>query len=178
VRRDAYEQEYERTSSIIRSRFDGDVRRVFKRLREELPARVAGLVVLRAISETGLTLNDWLPRVEHSSFPVSGNAPNPDGPLVGNVIVFTGTLSLVRGQAAAMAAAAGCDVRNTVTHDTTLLVVGDQDIRRLLGHEKSGKHRKAETLILASQQLRIITERDFIGLLAVESASGPVAAAS
>ena len=38
VRRDAYEKEYERTSQIIESRFDEDVRRVFKRLREELPA--------------------------------------------------------------------------------------------------------------------------------------------
>ena len=43
-RRDAYEKEYERTSQIIESRFDEDVRRVFKRLREELPAgtRAAG----------------------------------------------------------------------------------------------------------------------------------------
>jgi Helicase conserved C-terminal domain/SNF2-related domain len=38
VRKDAYEKEYERTSQIIESRFDEDVRRVFKRLREELPA--------------------------------------------------------------------------------------------------------------------------------------------
>ena len=36
--RDAYEKEYERTSQIIESRFDEDVRRVFRRLREELPA--------------------------------------------------------------------------------------------------------------------------------------------
>src|SRR3954471_11170467 len=43
VRRDAYEKEYERTSSIIRSRFDEDVRRVFKRLREDLPAGLAQL---------------------------------------------------------------------------------------------------------------------------------------
>jgi superfamily II DNA or RNA helicase len=43
VRRDAYEKEYERTSQIIESRFDEDVRRVFKRLREELPQ---GLVQL------------------------------------------------------------------------------------------------------------------------------------
>ncbi len=42
-RRDAYEKEYERTSQIIESRFDEDVRRVFRRLREELPA---GLVQL------------------------------------------------------------------------------------------------------------------------------------
>jgi superfamily II DNA or RNA helicase len=38
VRRDAYEKEYARTSQVIESRFDEDVRRVFKRLREELPA--------------------------------------------------------------------------------------------------------------------------------------------
>src|SRR6266571_6808455 len=43
VRKDAYEKEYERTSQIIESRFDEDVRKVFKRLREELPE---GLVQL------------------------------------------------------------------------------------------------------------------------------------
>jgi adenine-specific DNA-methyltransferase len=38
AKRDAFEREYERTSQIIESRFDEDVRKVFKRLREELPA--------------------------------------------------------------------------------------------------------------------------------------------
>jgi hypothetical protein len=38
VRRDAYEKEYVRTSQVIESRFDDDVRRVFRRLRDELPA--------------------------------------------------------------------------------------------------------------------------------------------
>src|SRR6266571_2220545 len=42
-RRDAYEKEYNRTSQIIESRFDENVRRVFKSLREELPR---GLAVL------------------------------------------------------------------------------------------------------------------------------------
>ena len=37
VRRDAFEKEYDRTSQIIESRFDEDVRGVFKHLREELP---------------------------------------------------------------------------------------------------------------------------------------------
>ena len=36
-RREAFEKEYERTSQIIESRFDENVRRVFKRLREDLP---------------------------------------------------------------------------------------------------------------------------------------------
>ena len=42
-RRDAYEKEYERTSQIIESRFDENVRRVFKRLREDLPDSLADL---------------------------------------------------------------------------------------------------------------------------------------
>ena len=42
-RRDAYEKEYDRTSQIIESRFDENVRRVFKSLREELPQGLADL---------------------------------------------------------------------------------------------------------------------------------------
>jgi DNA polymerase-3 subunit epsilon len=38
-------------------------------------------------------------------------------------------------------------VTASVTRTTTLLIVGDQDIRQLAGHEKSNKHRKAEWLI-------------------------------
>jgi superfamily II DNA or RNA helicase len=42
-RRQAFEKEYERTSQIIESRFDANVRRVFKRLREDLPRSLADL---------------------------------------------------------------------------------------------------------------------------------------
>ena len=42
-RRDAFEKEYERTSQIIEARFDENVRRVFKRLREDLPESLAEL---------------------------------------------------------------------------------------------------------------------------------------
>jgi DNA polymerase III subunit epsilon len=48
-----------------------------------------------------------------------------------------------------------------VTKHTTLLVVGDQDVRKLAGHEKSAKHRKAEELIANGQRIRIISESDF-----------------
>ena len=41
-RREAFEKEYERTSQIIESRFDENVRRVFKRLREDLPRQSCG----------------------------------------------------------------------------------------------------------------------------------------
>jgi hypothetical protein len=42
-RREAYEKEYARTSRLIESRFDENVRRVFKHLREELPQGLADL---------------------------------------------------------------------------------------------------------------------------------------
>jgi hypothetical protein len=42
-RRDAYEKETKRTSQIIESRFDEDVRKVFRRLRDELPPALAQL---------------------------------------------------------------------------------------------------------------------------------------
>src|SRR6266581_3787692 len=42
-RRQAFEKEYERTSHVIESRFDENVRRVFKRLRAELPDSLADL---------------------------------------------------------------------------------------------------------------------------------------
>jgi hypothetical protein len=39
--------------------------------------------------------------------------------------------------------------------------VGDQDIQRLGGHERSSKHRKAEELIRKGQPVRIVGETDF-----------------
>jgi len=48
-----------------------------------------------------------------------------------------------------------------------LLVVGDQDTKRLASHEKSSKHRKAEKLIAEGYQIRILRESDFKELVAL-----------
>ena len=77
------------------------------------------------------------------------------------MLVFTGALTLLRSEAADLAAAVGCEVDKGVTRRTTLLVVGDQDVQRLAGHQKSSKHRKAEQLIQAGQSIRIMRETDF-----------------
>ena len=66
-----------------------------------------------------------------------------------------------------MAADIGCQVAPNVTKNTTLLVVGDQDVQRLAGHTKSSKHRKAEDLILKGQPIRILRESDFRELVAL-----------
>jgi DNA polymerase-3 subunit epsilon len=131
-------------------------------------ARCAGLLLLRAITETGLNPEQWLTRVTQPIGPlVQGHVQvckrdgNPEGELFGEVIVFTGKLLIDRHEASDAAAAAGCRVEKDVTKHTTMLVVGDQDLRRLVGHEKSSKHRKTEKLIGQGQHIRILGESDF-----------------
>lgn len=130
-------------------------------------ARCAGEVLLRAIAETGLSIHQWLERVEQPMRPAARGASkaSPEGPLYGEVLVFTGSLSVPRSEAADAVSAAGCQVDAGVTRRTTLLVVGDQDVRRLAGHTKSSKHRKAESLIAKGQKIRIISEGDVRRLL-------------
>ena len=52
-----------------------------------------------------------------------------------------------------------------VTKETTILVVGNQDARKLAGREKTFKHRKAEDLIGKGQAIKILTEKDFENLV-------------
>jgi len=140
-------------------------------------ARCAGLLLLRAIAETGLNSEQWLVRAEQpihfssqehpfTQWPTSCKRDgNPEGELFGQIIVFTGSLSVYRQDAADLAAAAGCRVDDGVTKHTTLLVVGDQDLRMLAGHEKSTKHMKAERLIEKGQSIRILGESDFMRIV-------------
>jgi DNA polymerase-3 subunit epsilon len=138
----------------------------------EEDARAAGEILLHAIQETGLSVDDWVVR---SMRPIgassNGSADritrdgNPEGPLFGEIAVFTGALSMPRREAADLAADAGCEVGASVTKNTTLLIVGDQDVTKLAGHSKSSKHRKAEGNIAKGQQIRIMRETDFQTLL-------------
>lgn len=140
-------------------------------------ARAAGTILLAAINETGLEVSQWLKRVEKPIFTHEGSGSaspsvkrtgDPIGALSGESVVFTGALSIPRQVAADIAASVGCNVGVGVSKKTTILVVGDQDIGCLAGHEKSSKHRKAEELIKSGQKIRILGESDFVKL--VESA--------
>ena len=145
-------------------------------------AKAAGQVVLAAIEETGGDIDDWLSALSKrpsvrgyaraTGSTKSGSIRrqgNPDGPLFGEVVVFTGALGIARANAAELAAAAGCEVGTSVTRKTTLLVVGDVDVRKLAGQNKTTKHRKAEQLALAGQSIRIIGESDFQAIVETES---------
>jgi DNA polymerase-3 subunit epsilon len=131
-------------------------------------AKAAAHILLAASNETGLDIDSWLKRIRQPIDPAassSGSAikrdGNPEGALFGEVLVFTGALEIPRREAADLAATIGCQVASGVTKKTTILVVGDQDIKKLAGHEKSSKHRKAEELIAQGMSMRILKESDF-----------------
>ena len=131
-------------------------------------AKAAAHILLAATNESGLDIDGWLKRVCQPIDPTASSSGSaikregkPEGALYGEVLVFTGTLEISRREAADLAATIGCQVASGVTKKTTLLVVGDQDIKKLAGHERSSKHRKAEELIENGIPIRILKESDF-----------------
>jgi DNA polymerase III subunit epsilon len=135
-------------------------------------ARAAAEIVLRACEVAALDLDGWIERIRRPISPESTalvrREGNPEGALYGECLCFTGVLEIPRREAADMAAVAGCNVESGVTKKTTILVVGDQDIQKLAGHDKSSKHRKAETLITKGQSIRILRETDFKKLVSFD----------
>jgi DNA polymerase-3 subunit epsilon len=130
-------------------------------------AKAAGAIINAAIDKVGLSLDGWLTRVGQ---PIDGSKcasskitmeGNQEGELYGQTVVFTGALSLPRKDAAHMAAGIGCSVAYFVSKKIDYLVVGDQDITKLAGKDKSSKHLKAEALIEKGIPIRIIKESDF-----------------
>lgn len=137
-------------------------------------ARAAGLILLKAVEDTGIPPADWVARnrrpIRSQNLPTMEIVVNPDGPLYGESIVFTGAMQMPRQQAQALSAALGCTPTNGVTKKTTILVVGDQDLTKLAGKDKSSKHVKAEELIASGQDIRIIGESDFLAMVALDEA--------
>lgn len=139
-------------------------------------ARAAGEVLCRASTHTGFNLDDWFARVQRpidlaSDQPITRSG-NSEGPLFGDVAVFTGSLTIPRREAADLAARAGCAVGSSVTKKTTLLIVGDQDVSKLAGKTKSSKQIKAEGLIRQGCQIRILRESDFQSIVVAQAMRG------
>lgn len=139
-------------------------------------AKACGFVLLAALLESQCDLDQCLRRVNQpinleatSLNAVTQLEGNPEGDLYGEVMVFTGMLELPRSEAASLAASVGCQVMPSVTKKTTILVVGDQDVAKLAGYEKSSKHRKAEQLIAEGQKIRIVRESDFKSIVLAAS---------
>lgn len=134
-------------------------------------AKASAHILMSAIKEKENSIEDWLRRVNIPILSDAGSYSksvskegNPEGNLFGEVLVFTGSLEIPRKEASSLASDIGCKVENTITKKTTILVVGDQDISRLSGKNKSSKHIKAEEYKSKGQNIRIIKESDFIAL--------------
>jgi DNA polymerase III subunit epsilon len=137
-------------------------------------AKAAAHVLLSAMNYSHLDLDSLKARVKQPIDPsrMSSGAAlhrdgNQDGDLFGEVMVFTGKLQILRAEAADIAARLGCEVQPGVTKKTTMLVVGDQDLSKLAGHDKSSKQRRAEQLLTEGHFVRIIAESDFFALAAL-----------
>ncbi len=147
-------------------------------------ARAAGFILVKAAEQKNVPFEKWisqyfeycgcgtsnsnsrLPSATDQDFRKLANSePDPSGPLYGEVVVFTGELSISRMEAAQIAYKMGCNIDMKVNRNTTLLVVGDQDLKRLAGYQKSTKHRMAEDLRSKGQQIRIIGEDDFMAMI-------------
>ena len=131
-------------------------------------AKAAGHIMLSAVRDTGIRVSEWRERTLKPIHEIKREG-YVSGPLHGETIVFTGTLQIPRHEAADIAAKGGCSVGTGVTKKTTIVVVGDQDIGRLAGAEKSSKHRKAEELISKGHAIRIIGESDFMEVMGTAS---------
>ncbi|MGA3168378.1 MAG: exonuclease domain-containing protein [Terriglobia bacterium] len=82
-------------------------------------------------------------------------------------VVFTGTLqSMVRLEAAQKVVNSGGHCAGSVGRDTNFVVLGDLDFSKLKGGLKSTKLRKAESLLAGGGDIEIISEADFLRMLA------------
>lgn len=89
---------------------------------------------------------------------------NPEHPLWGRVVVFTGALSsMTREIAHGECIRVGALPEKTVTRRTHVLVVGDLDPARLVpGDTTSQKAQKAFKLRAGGQDIEVMTEYDFL----------------
>ncbi len=138
-------------------------------------AMAAAIIALNACKVSNTEIDGWLNKVKEK-IPGLGLgliAPikregNPEGPLHGETVLFTGKLGLVRREAADMAAKLGCKVVNGPSRNVTMLVVGTQDKLVLNGYDKSSKHRRIEKLINEGLDIQILSEDDFKEIIGLE----------
>lgn len=92
---------------------------------------------------------------------------DPNHPLFGKVVVFTGKLySMPRPDAWRLVALVGGIPKDTMTKTTNLLVLGEQDPFKLRpGESQSGKFRDAEKLREKGILIEVINETDFLAYL-------------
>ncbi|MGB5686859.1 MAG: BRCT domain-containing protein [Candidatus Electrothrix sp.] len=81
-------------------------------------------------------------------------------------LVFTGKLKITRKEATALVKKMGCCVQSSVTRKTTLLVLGNQDEKKLRkGHCRSLKYDAVKKRIKDGQGITILRQEEFYELI-------------
>lgn len=136
-------------------------------------AYICGLIVNRSLEESNTKLEDWLEDLKkppstpftygyHAKSKVKRD-PNSKGDHYGKSIAFTGVLSSIeRDEAEDLANSKGFEIKSSVTKKVNYLVVGIQDLVATRGHERSTKELTADKLIAQGQDLKILTENEFL----------------
>lgn len=140
-------------------------------------AVAAAEITLAACRERDVDIEHWLRLFEGEIYqkknrkrqpyePIARKG-NPDGEFYGDVLVFTGELQMPRAEAANYASFMGCKVSTSVSKKTTILVSGIQKSHAIKSSSgESSKHIKAEELISGGHDIKIISETDFLSLIA------------
>ena len=128
-------------------------------------AEAAAQVVLRACTETGLDVRDWLERVHRPIDFSVGEPPDlmrtdvGDGLLHGETVAFTGSVKLMPSHTMhEMEARLECAVETEVNEGTTMLIVGESLV-------KTPKQRAADELAAQGRPIRILSEQELIDLV-------------
>lgn len=126
--------------------------------------------------ESGIyTAPRWVRPPNHGLIaPECNPVADPDGPLFGKVVVFTGALASMRRQDAwEQVAQAGGTPESGVTRRTGVLVAGDLNPATFApGASTTAKVRKAFTAQDTGQDIEVMTEGDFLRALAPGGTTG------
>lgn len=106
--------------------------------------------------------------------PVANPDADPDHPLYGQVVVFTGALEMRRADAQDVVAQLGATPEAGVTKRTTLLVIGDGFRGDRAEDFHTGKALKAAKRLAKGHQIEVLTELDFYQLIADRRSGGSV----
>lgn len=146
----------------------------------ESDAIAAGMVLLKAMEHHGIDLNGAKNLINRRISTLFKNGkmldtPHPKDMIIeggnhlgrwyGEVLCFTGELSISRTEAAIIASQAGFNVKNSITKKTTYLVKGVQDLTKLNGKTISSKEEKAIEAINQGADMIIIGENEFFELI-------------
>ncbi len=112
------------------------------------------------------------PKIKANDIKTNNTSFDESSPIFQKTFVFTGTLEkMARSEAMQLVVDNGGINGDNVTKRTDYLVLGNNDYCSSIKDGKSNKHKKAESLILKGQDLKIISENVFYDMVKESNSS-------